>query len=324
MGNRPLISIITPTYNHERFIKHCIESVLSQTYKNWEMIIVDDGSTDNTVSIIEEYRDERIHLIKQKHRGIWKLGKTYNRALRFSDGELIAILEGDDFWPQYKLELQQKGFKSKDVVLTWGKAYLYYDGQILSVIPKRINLSQVNNETYWLQILLLKNYIPAVTVMVKREALDSIGGFKQRLGTPYVDYTTWLELSLIGKFRFINNVLGYWRKHPKQTTNEKKLEMVRASKKISLDFIEKNYHKLKSVGINVEFVIKRMYKEYDKAIATAYFVENVSATDKEKVQFYLDEALFRGNITIKVRSLLLKKLKRVPKSIILPKLYYKL
>jgi len=324
VGNRPLISIITPTYNHERFIKHCIESVLSQTYKNWEMIIVDDGSTDNTVSIIEEYKDERIHLIKQKHRGIWKLGKTYNRALRFSDGELIAILEGDDFWPQYKLEIQQKGFKNKDVVLTWGKAYLYYDGQILGVIPRRIDLSKMNSGTYYLQRLLLKNYLPAVTVMVKREALDSIGGFRQRLGAPYIDYTTWLELSLIGEFRFVNKVLGYWRKHSKQTTNVKKLELVRASKKVSLDFIEKNYHKLKNMGINVEYTIKRIYKDYDKAIAAAYFVKSVSTADKERIQFYLDEALFRGNITIKVRSLLLKKLKRVPQSIILPKLYYKL
>ena len=63
---KPLVSIITPTYNHEKFIEQCVRSVLSQTYPNWEMIIIDDGSTDKTPEKIEQFKDDRIHYIRQK------------------------------------------------------------------------------------------------------------------------------------------------------------------------------------------------------------------------------------------------------------------
>jgi len=103
-----LVSVITPTYNHERFIAQCIESVLAQTYGHWEMIIVDDGSTDHTASIAEEYakKDHRIKVIRQANNGIFRLAETYNKALGLANGELIAILEGDDTWQNTKLEIQ--------------------------------------------------------------------------------------------------------------------------------------------------------------------------------------------------------------------------
>ncbi len=78
--SQPLISIITPTYNHENFIGECIESVLAQTYPHWEQIIIDDGSTDRTGEIVAQYNDERIKYIRQDNIGIWRLRETYNRA----------------------------------------------------------------------------------------------------------------------------------------------------------------------------------------------------------------------------------------------------
>ena len=115
---QPLVSVITPTYNHEKYIEECINSVLSQTYDNWEMIIVDDASSDNTAKIVERYaqEDSRIKLIVHKKRyGPWKLKQTYNEALKKSKGELIAILEGDDYWIQdNKLQLQIDLMESHD------------------------------------------------------------------------------------------------------------------------------------------------------------------------------------------------------------------
>src|SRR5947207_2132870 len=83
-------SIVTPTYNHERFIGACIESVLAQSYTNWEMIIVDDGSTDNTWNILQYYTkiDARIRPFHQENKGIWCLAETYNFALQHSRGEM--------------------------------------------------------------------------------------------------------------------------------------------------------------------------------------------------------------------------------------------
>ena len=81
-----LVSIITPTYNHEKFIGKCIESVLAQSYPHWEQIIVDDGSNDGTEEIVASYNDERIKYIKQENKGIWRLKETYNKALKNSNG----------------------------------------------------------------------------------------------------------------------------------------------------------------------------------------------------------------------------------------------
>ena len=82
----PLVSIITPTYNHEKYIGDCIRSVQDQTYTNWEMIIVDDGSTDRTFTIAQTSADshDRIKLCTQKNLGIFRLGETYNFALALS------------------------------------------------------------------------------------------------------------------------------------------------------------------------------------------------------------------------------------------------
>ena len=89
------VSIITPTYNHEKYIEDCIKSVLKQTYEDWEMIIIDDASTDNTVKIAEKYEkeDSRIKLIAhEENYGPYRLYETYNEAFNKSKGQFIAIL----------------------------------------------------------------------------------------------------------------------------------------------------------------------------------------------------------------------------------------
>src|SRR2546425_8629612 len=112
----PLVSVITPTFNQARFIADCIGSVKAQTYPNWEMIIIDDGSTDDTAAIVEKHQDSRIHYQRQKHVGILALADTYNRALSNSKGDLVSILEGDDLWTAEKLELLVPKFADPEVV----------------------------------------------------------------------------------------------------------------------------------------------------------------------------------------------------------------
>lgn len=94
--NRPLISIIIPVYNAERYIRRCIESVLSQTYKEIQVILINDGSTDNTLSILEEYSrsDSRIQLINKDNSGV---SKTRNIGIDISDGEYIGFVDADDY-----------------------------------------------------------------------------------------------------------------------------------------------------------------------------------------------------------------------------------
>lgn len=230
MDSRPLVSIITPTYNHQEFISACIDSVLAQTYVKWEQIIIDDGSSDRTGDIAYQYNDERIRYIRQNHRGIWHLGELYNEALRLSQGEYIAILEGDDFWPSHKLELQLKAHSGSSAVLSWGRAKIFdYQNRELAVLPEDIQQYRGISREEALGRLLFQNPMTSCTIICRRSALLSIGGFKQPQEVPYVDLPTWLELSLIGDFLAIDEVLGCYRMHAMQVSSSMKSSMIKAS-----------------------------------------------------------------------------------------------
>ena len=120
----PLISILTPVFNQSAYIKQTIDSVLKQTYQNWQWILVDDGSTDGTGDIITGVKERRIRYFFQEHAGRDHLTGTRNKALAECKGDLIAMLDGDDYWPAYKLEEQVKNFASPDIVLSYGECMI--------------------------------------------------------------------------------------------------------------------------------------------------------------------------------------------------------
>src|SRR5690606_22928772 len=119
MKANPLVSVITPSYNSESFIKQTIESVQSQTYQNWEMIIVDDCSTDKTIEIIHQKskEDTRIHLIKLNENSGAAVAR--NTAIRNAKGKYIAFLDSDDFWLPNKLERQVQFMLEHDYAFSY-------------------------------------------------------------------------------------------------------------------------------------------------------------------------------------------------------------
>ena len=222
----PLVSIISTAYNHGKFIADCIESVLAQTYTNWEMLIVDDGSTDSTFAIASDYsrKDDRIKSFTQKNIGIFRLGESYNFALKQSTGKYIAVLECDDVWLPEKLQIQVDELEKKpQCVLSWGKAYLsavdlsyhYY------LAPRNeMDISLFYNKPVgiFLKKFIYSTLIPAVTLVIRRDALLEIGGFIQGFNLPLVDIPTSLELLMKGEFAYIDKPLGNWRISPNQVT----------------------------------------------------------------------------------------------------------
>ena len=142
---RPVISILTPTFNHEKYIQTCIESVVNQTYPHWEMIIVDDGSTDETPKIVGRYKDSRIIYLRKEHRGINYLGENYNHAMRISRGDLLLILEGDDFLPPHRFELQLRVFEDEKVVLSHGRyGYVFNNKTVVYRRLLRWRISEID------------------------------------------------------------------------------------------------------------------------------------------------------------------------------------
>lgn len=112
-----LVSIIMPSWNTGKYIAESIQSVISQTYKNWELIIVDDCSTDNTDEVVAKFQDERIIYLKnEKNMGA---ALTRNRAMRDANGEWIAFLDSDDLWLPRKLEYQIKFMKKNNLVFSY-------------------------------------------------------------------------------------------------------------------------------------------------------------------------------------------------------------
>lgn len=241
LGRNPLVSVLTPTYNHQPYIEDCIKSVLSQSYPHWELIILDDGSDDNTGEIAARYaaQDERVCYLHQPNRGLEHLAATYNSMLEGAQGQFIAILEGDDRWPKNKLSRMIPPLLGKaNVVLAYGYAEVIESRRYRLTRQKRWRIPgtdfsrqephRLNNTPIGaLTLSLLSgNVFMPVSSLIKRSALEQIGGFHTVSDGHAVDYATFLQLSLVGEFRFIPEVTGYWRRHDAQANASIRLEQI--------------------------------------------------------------------------------------------------
>ncbi len=179
----PLVSICIPVYNAEKTIEETIKSVLSQTYKNWEMIIVDDVSTDDSLQIIEHYaqNDNRIKVIRSKQ----NMGpaKARNRAIEEAKGKYIAFLDSDDIWFPEKLEKQIKFLTENSLVVTYS-AYETMDED-----SKYINTRNIQ-KTITYADMLKSNHIGNLTGIYDAEFFGKIT--MKEYG--HEDYILWLEL----------------------------------------------------------------------------------------------------------------------------------
>lgn len=180
-----LVSIITPSYKSERFISQTIESILAQTYQNWEMIIVDDVSPDNSNNIIEEYckKDNRIKLIKlDKNSGP---AVARNRAIEEAKGRYIAFLDADDLWKPEKLEKQIKFMEEKDCVLS----YSAYETMSEDGVLQNKHINPPLKTSY--KDLLKSNHIGCLTAIYDTQ---KVGKIYMPLIAKRQDYGLWLKI----------------------------------------------------------------------------------------------------------------------------------
>ena len=201
---KSLVSIITPMYNSGKFIKNTIDSVLNQTYQEWEMIIVDDCSTDISPDIVKYYAetDDRIKYIKtDENKGV---SNARNIALKNAKGQYIAFLDSDDIWAYKKLENQIKFMKEKECVISFTSYELINEqneklGKIVSV-PESIDY----------KTLLKGNILGCLTVMIDKSKLD----FEVKMsGVKHEDYVLWLSILKKGYIAYgIDEVLAKYRK----------------------------------------------------------------------------------------------------------------
>lgn len=181
----PLVSIIMPTYNHARFIGEGIESVLNQTYKNFELIIIDNFSEDNTEEIVASYKDDRIKYLKFRNNG--STGVSRNYGIRHAKGEYIAFLDSDDFWLPEKLEEQVAVLRAyPQVAMVYGPGYFFYDmragnGPHNFLQPLGLDGNRVVNPPSLFKMFIRNfNITPSPSgILISRELTRYINGFEE-------------------------------------------------------------------------------------------------------------------------------------------------
>ncbi len=199
-----LVSVVIPTHNRENTIKRAVDSVLCQTYANLEVIIVDDGSTDNTAKVIAEYDDNRIKLICQKEQG--GANKARNIGIAHSRGEYIAFQDSDDEWLPNKLKVQIQLMEQESFAACYS-AYNLCEGDLVRIIPGDYQ----NRDKYQRglrEILSEHNVVGTQTLVIRREVLQMLGNeyFDDRLPRMQ-DYDFVVRLTEICEVGYINRPL---------------------------------------------------------------------------------------------------------------------
>lgn len=192
---KPAVSIIIATYNKGAFIKKAIESVLGQSYKQLEIIIIDDGSTDNTKKIVSPYLQAgKIKYIYQKNSGS---AVARNRGIKFAQGKYIAILDSDDFWvDKQKLE-KQVNFLEKN------SEYSLVGGGMIIINKKGKKIGkyippETDNDIR--KLILIKNPFAHSTVLFRKDKWELTKGYISRQISSTDEWSLWLEMGKLGKF----------------------------------------------------------------------------------------------------------------------------
>lgn len=208
-GKNPLVSVIIPAYNCSSYITEAIDSVIGQSYKDFEIIITDDGSVDNTKEILRPYLDS-ITYTYQDNRGP---AAARNAGILKSKGEYIAFLDADDLWRSKKLEIQVKYLEENPSVgLVCSDAERFDNSGVLSG-TKLGKMTVAERLTF--EKLLYQNYIQTLTVIVKRECIDKIGLFDESEGSFFVeDYDLWLRIAMHYEIGYLNQPLAKYRFRP--------------------------------------------------------------------------------------------------------------
>lgn len=173
MNNMPLVSIIVPVYNIEKYISKCIESVLSQTFKDWELILVDDGSTDNSGKICDEYalKDNRIKVIHKENEGVTA---TRDKGVKEAQGEFLFFIDGDDYITDNALELLINKQKENDADLVKGNiSQVHPDGEIITTMNYSHEPLTITGEDF-IEYIIGKYFWCLAGTLVKKNLLNNI------------------------------------------------------------------------------------------------------------------------------------------------------
>ena len=205
MKKTPLVSVVIPAYNAEYFIEKTLDSVIAQTYTDYEIVVVDDGSSDNTKKVVEEYFSMNKvcgQCIRQPNK---KIAGARNTGIRAAQGLWIALLDHDDLWHKEKLEKVMSVLNRRpDIDLLCHNEHICKNGVVVSVTQ-----NYRKGYTKFEELLFKGNSLSPSAVVLRKNLFEIAGGFDEDPDLNTVeDYDFWLRASRVGKITYINAILG--------------------------------------------------------------------------------------------------------------------
>lgn len=305
-----LVTIVIPAYNHEKFVKTCLDSAAAQTYSNLELLIINDGSTDSTHEVIQDWlknpeaKFKRIEYISQTNKG---LTATLNSALNWARGKYISPIASDDIMCPDKISLLVESLEQKGD----GFAAAFGNAQFIDEIGDFVNLEIKDRDGYVLSSqhlfldyytygrnldfynpkvfgsyssLLTGNYLPAMSCLIRTDFIRNVGGWTA--GNSVEDWELWLKLAKNHSFAFINQIVALYRLHGNNATKVKREQILRDS--LWLLENEKTYalkENLHRYFYSVYQFNLRMLKEFDPKLTRKKRFHLFR--DKEFYQYFL-------------------------------------
>ena len=212
----PFFSIIVPTFNSSKFIKRCLNSIINQSFKNYEVIFIDDFSTDNTISIIKSYKKKNFYIYRLKKNS--GPGAARNLGIKKAIGKYISFLDADDFWFKKKLEIVHQYTYCNKTEIFCHNEILFKNGK-----KDRLLKYKINQNNFYEHLLLVDNQLSTSAVTVRKEYIIKKKIFfnESRRYFSVEDYDYWLNLTFHGaKIKFIDRYLGYSSIHVSNISNK--------------------------------------------------------------------------------------------------------
>lgn len=269
----PRVSVIIPCYNSQRFLSAALESVLGQSFGDFEVVAIDDGSTDGTRAMLNRFRDPRVVRIFQENQGV---GRARNAAIARSTAEYLAFLDSDDVWESDKLARQVAFLDFHPSV-----AVVYSDCFVIDssgAILKKFSDDYPMRRGMVFEELLRENFAPLSTVVMRRAVFDDVGPF-----LPYSiveDYDLFLKCALRYPFDFLPQPLARYRRHPDNITRNLRLAVAELNC-VYDDLLRREPHRrhsiLKAKGWNLYLIGKTALYDGCRSEAFSFLAQSVRA-----------------------------------------------
>lgn len=281
---KPLVSVVIPSYNHASYIGKALDSVCKQTYSNWEVIVVDNHSSDKTDLVLKDYANDKIRICKIHNEGV--IAKSRNYGIKEAKGDWIAFLDSDDWWDTNKLQYCVEQINS-DVALIYHDMWVY-DGDQKKEMAKKLKSRSLHTPVVK-DLLISGNCIINSSVVVCKKILEQVHYIDERRELiTSEDYHCWLKISAITNgFLYIKKELGYYTIHQNGMSQREVIQQTREAVKEFLPIL--------TVG------------EKNRAEAFIRYFKMVSSFNKTG-GYKKEDLLFcvkYGSVTIKAKAILM-------------------